>query len=596
MKLNPTGFAVALALFAMHSQSALANTPLPAGDPLANQQWFLKNTGQNAFSARGGVAGIDLNLAASHTRNILGSGVAISVIDDGLEIAHPDLAANVVAGSWNFTTNTNDPTPSSATAAHGTSVGGIAAAVAYNNIGGRGVAPRASLKGYNYLDSQTNESFLHAHGRKSGDPLPNGATASRVFNQSYGSSPTVSRSGNTATDLSLNLRETLYEEVTLNSHGGRGGLYVKSAGNGYNRIRVGESRLSGVADNNGLPFQNANLDSANSNYWNVVVSALNANGVRSSYSSVGSNVLLTAPGGEYGTDSPAMVTTDLRGCARGYNVNTAASANTLHGGGALDPSCDFNGVMNGTSSAAPSTSGAVALVMSANPQLSSRDVRNILIRTARRVDAAQPGVTLNFASRTGAQQAYQAIAPWQNNAANLPFHQFYGFGLVDVDRAVTMAQSNPARMPAQVKTAWVQTNVNKAIPDANNTGLSSTYMYNDALTVEAVQVMVDATHRRVNDLAVELISPSGTRSVLMTPRNHLVGETRGFNQHRMLSNQFYGEPARGVWTLRVIDTNGGTYQYTTQQGTAAAQTVTLNNASGTLVNWSIRFIGHRSAQ
>lgn len=595
MKPHSTGMAVALALAALTAQSALANTPLPAGDPLANQQWFLKNTGQNAFSGSAGVAGIDLNLAASHTRNILGSGVTISIIDDGLEIAHPDLAGNIVAGSWNFLTNTADPTPTAASASHGTSVGGIAAAVAYNNLGGRGVAPSARLKGYNYLDAQDNESFLHAHGRKSGDPLPNGVNASRVFNQSYGGSPTVSRSGDVSSDLTLALREQLYEDVTRLSHAGRGGLYVKSAGNGYTRISSGGNRLSGVSGNNGLPFQNANIDPGNSNYWNLVVSALNASGVRSSYSSVGSNVLLTAPGGEYGTTSPAMVTTDLRGCARGYNVNTAVSANTLHGGGALDLNCDYNGVMNGTSSAAPATSGAAAVVMSANPNLTSRDVRNILIRTARQVDANRAAINLSFASLTGVNQTYQAIPAWQNNAAGLPFHQFYGFGLVDVDRAVNLAQ-NYTPLPAQVQTAWTRTTVNRAILDANVNGLSSTYTYNEDLTVEAVQVLVDATHRRVNDLAVELISPSGTRSVLMTPRNHMVGETRGFNKHRLLSNQFYGEPARGVWTLRVIDTNGGTYQYTTQAGSNAAQTVTLNNASGSLVNWSIRFIGHRSAQ
>ena len=38
---------------------------------------------------------------------------------------------------------------------HGTSVAGIINSVGWNNIGGRGVAPEASLIGYNWLDHQS---------------------------------------------------------------------------------------------------------------------------------------------------------------------------------------------------------------------------------------------------------------------------------------------------------------------------------------------------------------------------------------------------------------------------------------------------------
>ena len=82
MRIHITVGAVSLALASLAGQAA---TPLQPGDPLVSQQWFLQNTGQNAFSQRGGVAGIDLNLALSHSRNILGRGVTVTVIDDGLE-------------------------------------------------------------------------------------------------------------------------------------------------------------------------------------------------------------------------------------------------------------------------------------------------------------------------------------------------------------------------------------------------------------------------------------------------------------------------------------------------------------------------------
>ena len=44
--------------------------------------------------------------------------------------------------------------------------------------------------------------------------------------------------------------------------------------------------------------------------------------------------------------------------------------------------------MNGTSAAAPNVAGVVALMLEANPRLSSRDVKYILASTAKRVDPA----------------------------------------------------------------------------------------------------------------------------------------------------------------------------------------------------------------
>ncbi|WP_047258177.1 S8 family serine peptidase [Chromobacterium subtsugae] len=588
--------AVLLALASLSSHAAAEqprNTPLQPGDPLAAQQWHLQNTGQNAFSKRGGVKGVDLNLAFTHLRGIRGVGTTIAVIDDGLEIRHPDLAANIVPGSKNLVNGSNDPTPDSPDNAHGTSVAGIAAAVGFNGIGGRGVAPSASLKGFNWLLAQTLDGWLLSHGKQPGGRPLEAFTDSRVFNQSYGSSAVRSTPGNPDQDIELKTEEETYEDVSRNSHWGRGATFVKSAGNAYSYFRAGNGYLIGYKGNEGLPVQDANLTTDNSNYWNVVVSALNADGVRSSYSSVGANVLLTAPGGEYGTDSPAMITTDLTGCQRGWNI-AGSSDNALHGGNALDPNCNYNGVMNGTSSAAPATSGAFALVMSANPALNARDVRHILITTARQVDAANPGVALAFQDAGGGSHRYQAIPGWQKNAAGLPFHQFYGFGLINVDKAVEKALFYNRPLPPLEKTRWQTISAQASIPDADEKGVESVYTQPDNLTVEAVQILVDAEHGRASDLAVELISPAGTRSVLLSPRTALVAEDYGLNQQRLLSNHFYGESAKGQWRIRVIDTNGGDYQFIHRVG-AKNTTYTLPNAAGKLKSWSIRFFGHRSA-
>ena len=65
-------------------------------DPLYEHQWHLANTGQTNFSDTAGTAGEDLNLDSVIAGGTTGKGSVVSVLDDGLEIAHEDLAANVL--------------------------------------------------------------------------------------------------------------------------------------------------------------------------------------------------------------------------------------------------------------------------------------------------------------------------------------------------------------------------------------------------------------------------------------------------------------------------------------------------------------------
>ena len=105
--------------------------PAPAGafsidtlnDPLALQQWHLRNTGQTAYADSAGVTGMDVNVDPVYGLSYDGNGVIVAVVDSGLEIAHEDLTANVVVnGSWNFSNSTTDPTNTATDGDHGTSM------------------------------------------------------------------------------------------------------------------------------------------------------------------------------------------------------------------------------------------------------------------------------------------------------------------------------------------------------------------------------------------------------------------------------------------------------------------------------------------
>jgi len=574
--------------------------PLIGNDPLMSEQWHIKNTGQTGFSLSPGTAGNDLDLDFASAMGIKGRGITVSVIDSGVEIDHPDLAANVVAGSLNVVDGSDYPTDNHG---HGTSVAGIIAATANNGIGGRGVAPDANLIGFNFLDGQSVGAWLVSHGLSADFRQLDRFTDPRVFNQSYGSTPPVPQKHNYAENPYLELTDLVQADISENSHWGRGAVYVKSAGNSfgsYNTYYSGYPILvlpyegGQFFNNNGLPFHNANLTNDNTNFWNLVVSAVNADGVLSSYSSVGANVFVTAPGGEFGQNAPAMVTTDLTGCDRGSNV-LGEHPNALHGGSDLDENCDYRGTMNGTSSAAPSTSGAIATVMSTNHALDARTIRHILASTARKTDENNQGVDLVFENAQGEVVSYNAIPAWQTNAAGYNFHNYYGFGAVDIDAAVYQAMFTGFSLPDLVITPWNESTANKPIPDASLAGADDSVTIEQDITVEAVQVKLNIQHQRLRDLAIELVSPSGTRSVLMSARTGLLGGTEGgYSDTVMLSNHFYGESSKGEWTLKVLDTDKGTsYTLGFNPELGLIGFNSRNNATdGILVDWSLRVLGH----
>ncbi len=575
------------------------------GDPLVEHQWHLENTGQSAFAANRGVAGEDMNVTEAIADGVKGQGILVGVVDDGVEIAHPDLAGNVVpGGSYNLITGTVDPTPFSDGASHGTSVAGIIAAEGWNNIGGRGVAPQASIVGYNFLDSdpsglesaQSAENWLHSHGATSYSDRV------RVFNQSYGYSLPFP-------DLIDEDEFEVYHQMSTESFNGNGMIFVKSAGNGYNFFRAGRfawlpgdyfRATEGNPANHGMPFHNSHMSTDNGNVYNLVVSAINAEGKLSSYSSVGSNVFVTAPGGEFGVDSPAIVTTDRVSCDKGSNVINDRPATPFHGDlHPLNDNCDYRSTMNGTSSAAPNTTGAVAMILSANPQLSWRDVRYILASTSTKIESKFKARTVTIGESNSAVE-YEAIPSWTENAAGFSFHNFYGFGRVDVSAAVKAAQSYDIDLGEYKVSEWIKSEeLNKNIPDGNISGTSDVINVTDNMTVESVQIQVSADHLRLPDLAVEVISPAGTRSVLLMPYNGYTYQgvmdpsdprdfVPGFEDTMFMSNAFYGESSLGDWTIRLIDVNSGEHSMYLHP---IGEFDMANEDSGKLKGWSLRFHG-----
>ena len=521
-------------------------------DPLFAEQWHLVNTGQTAFSNRAGTAGADLRMSgtigAGHNgEGVKGEGVKLAVIDTGLEICHPDLAANTASGgSFNFAhestpgASSADPFNHSILGDHGTSVAGVAAAVANNGLGGRGVAPEATLVGFN-LGSAVAEDLETALYRSLGasDSDPDSASVD-IFNMSFGSELP---SENATEDF-----ERVMKMGTSELRSGRGALYVKAAGNEFelcNRTHP-LNREIGCISANADPDQNLP--------YLITVGAFNAEDVKSSYSNAGSNLWVVGPGGEDGFERPAMITTDQAGAGAGYGLLGEMPLSTDH---PLNRDGDYVNAFGGTSSASPAVAGAVAVLLGVKPNLTWRDVKHILAITARRIDPDRAEVRAAFNGTP-----YVGQHAWQTNAAGYDFHNWYGFGAVDIDAAVALAQITYAAgsLGAFVESEWFASDADGAmalaIPDADGSGASAVLDVTglpESADIEAVVLEIDVEHTDAFDLGVTLLSPAGTASVLNPPFNAVLEDFPGFRNWQLLSNAFYGENPNGAWTLHVAD-------------------------------------------
>jgi thermitase len=146
-------------------------------------QWSLQNSG-SIFNRRSirpsytGTAGDDIDILPAWDQGLTKSDVTVGVVDSGVDLAHPDLTANLLSSGHDYVDGDNTPSDQNG---HGTHVAGIIGAVGDNGIGVAGVAWKASILPVR---------VLNASGSGSVSTVVNGynyaASRARIVNVSLG--------------------------------------------------------------------------------------------------------------------------------------------------------------------------------------------------------------------------------------------------------------------------------------------------------------------------------------------------------------------------------------------------------------------------
>ncbi|OFC70238.1 S8 family serine peptidase [Alteromonas confluentis] len=532
-------------------------------DEFFSELWGLSNSGSD-----GGVAGADISAEEAWDITTGSSDVVIGVIDTGVDYMHEDLAANAWTNPGEIPGNgidddmngyvddvygidaVNDDSDPMDDHYHGTHVAGTIGAVGDNGIGVVGVNHDVSIAACKFLDAE-----------------------------GYGSTDDAIE----CIDYFTALKEAgVNIKATNNSWGG--GAYSEAlemsieAGVAADILFVAAAGNSG-ANNDVSPHYPSSYASDGV----FAIAATTRTDGDSFYSYGPTTVDLAAPGvAIYSTIPPAA----------GYGEY------------------EF---LSGTSMATPHVSGALALVLAANPALSVLEVKEILmesgddneamaekILSGKRLNVAQALADADPTPRFGFEPVVSDIELTAGEMAEFTFMVTAisdWEGTVDLsvaDSLGTAYLSTTTAMPGDMVTLYVPTTEETPwgtyafsvtgtsgeltdsesfslsvlpvglyeetfsnttpvdIPDSDPAGITSVITVDDAAVVFGAEVFVDITHTWIGDLIVTLTSPAGTEYVL---HNREGGSADDIYETYEVEG-FNGEMAMGDWTLFVSDNVG----------------------------------------
>ena len=399
--------AIVLANYLVENQSVEAAQPSfynshRSFNPLYPLQWGLKNTGNNSGQYNG-KAGVDIKAEQAWALGATGSGIKVAVIDDGVDLEHPDLIDNLLPG-YDATDGEDVARATNGgygggynNDAHGTRCAGIIAG-ADNGIGIKGIA-------YNVKIIPIRTNYNRAKGQPPYAPDESIVNGIRYAWENGADILSCSWSRNP----SLAITNEIDSAVTYGRNG-KGCVVVVGSGNSN----------SSVAYPAYLPKV-------------IAVGAINQCGERKR-----SSHLLSEVG--FNNTDPAGVSCDGEvwwGSCYGSDLDIVAPGVNIY---TTDIEGGYDADFNGTSAACAYVAGVAALVLSVNSNFKGQHVRYLIESTAQKI---RPDLYTYSPSYKYYNDYYIGYLSWYYPGTgyhwDLLSNPHVGYGLVDVYAAVHAA-------------------------------------------------------------------------------------------------------------------------------------------------------------
>jgi len=200
------------------------------------------------------------------------------------------------------------------------------------------------------------------------------------------------------------------------------------------------------------------------------------------------------------------------------------------------------------------------LALEANPMLTWRDLQHLTVLTSSRNslwdgrcrEMPDLGIKDNMpAHNKGPDNC--SHHEWQMNGVGLEYNHLFGYGVMDAAEMVMLARvwkTSPARYHCEAGSIMEH----KEIPSDGNLVME---INTDACAgsdvevnyLEHVQAVVSLNSSRRGDTTLYLISPSGTQSMILSPRPKDDDPRDGFTNWPFMTTHTWGENPRGRWRL-----------------------------------------------
>ncbi|KAL1263527.1 hypothetical protein QQF64_006266 [Cirrhinus molitorella] len=512
----------------------ISNIDVNMSDPLFTKQWYLINTGQ-----ADGTPGLDLNVAEAWNMGFTGKGVTIAIMDDGIDYLHPDLASNYNAeASFDFSSNDPYPYPRYTDDwfnSHGTRCAGEVSAVSNKQHlwGGRGLQLQGSSARYRAYSEP--DGSIAADSSSECEIMPRykiqRSTSEKEMNDT---TRVYSRTGNRTcirmldqpfmTDIieasSISHMPQVIDiysaagvpPMTAKTVDGPRELTLQAMADGVNKGRGGKGSIYVWASGDGGSYDDCNCDGYASSMWTISINSAINDGRTALYDeSCSSTLASTFSNGRKRNPEAGVATTDLYG------------------------NCTLR--HSGTSAAAPEAAGVFALALEANPNLTWRDLQHLTVLTSKR------------------NKLHDEVHQWRRNGVGLEFNHLFGYGVLDAGGMVKLAREWKT-VPERFHCVAGSVQEIHKIQSGNKLVLSITAdacqgKDNFVRYLEHVQAVITVNASRRGDLNVNMTSPMGTKSILLSRRPRDDDAKVGFDKWPFMTTHTWGEDPRGTWLLEV---------------------------------------------